>query len=54
MRNYKEIYMPKQNEEYWCVIDEDTIHYFKKEIHAIDYASRHNIEDINIFKECFN
>ena len=53
MRFY-EVDNPKENVEYWVVIDEneELPHYFKTELHARAYADYwgHTI----IFKECFN
>lgn len=51
---YHEVYYPKQDTEYWVVVDETTElpHYFKEEKYARAYASDKG-HDI-VFQECFN
>ena len=55
-RYWKEIKNPKQDKEYWVVFNpqEQMTHYFETKEMAFEYSSWNNIQDINVFKECFN
>ena len=55
-RLYREVYNPEPDVEYWVVYDpvKGIPHYFRSSEEAYEYSSRHHIEDINVFKECFN
>ena len=51
---WREVKNPKADQEYWCVIDGDLIHFFRTEAEAFEYSSWHNIPDKNVFNECHN
>ena len=55
-RYWKEIKNPKQDKEYWVVFNpqDKMTHYFETKEMAFEYSSWNNIQDINVFRECFN
>ena len=53
-RKFNEVDNPKQDIEYWVVLDEENIipHYFKTEKDARNFAEYYGHEIV--FEECFN
>jgi hypothetical protein len=54
MNKYHEVYNPKDDQEYWVVVDEERCipHYFKEEQYARAYAEDKGFTIV--FQECFN